>query len=450
MTPVTYLAEEPIPDVQERRTARRMNLADDLAAAAAAADHLAARRAELMDVLTRHESAETAADELDGSIDALRNLHREVQDLRAARAGRVAVFLPVNLPLYSLVLFAAIPSLAAEAVTVRGPAATEQWHKDVLVASGLGEYFTRLELIHCTRRTFIQDHVRRADTVIFTGRYENAEQVRRACPSALFVFEGSAPNPIVVGPRADLDASFDRIVAARLFNGGQDCAGPDAYLVHSSRADAFVARLRTTLAALPCGGYDNPLVRVGPILNPRPLRDLAQRLEAAAGDVVYGGGIDMEAATVQPTVIVRPLSRHDRLDEFFAPVFYILSTTTPPSSTPSSPATSTPRTPCTSRSSARTSRARCTRPPPSSSDRPSSTSNAETTPTAATGPTPITSPAATGSSRSRPSSSAPHSRDTLSRTTAATACQRLGTPSSSRFRLLRVLSMFPTWNTAKV
>ncbi|MFF1379108.1 aldehyde dehydrogenase family protein [Streptomyces sp. NPDC058308] len=335
MTHVTHTAHpvhateeptlEPTLGVQHLGTATWMNLPDALAAAAAAADRLVSRRAELMAVLTRHESAETAADELEGAVDALRNLHREVPDLRAARAGRVAVFLPVNLPLYSMVLFAAIPSLAAEAVTVRGPAATEQWHKDVLAASGLGEYFERLELVHRTRRAFIEDHVRHADTVIFTGRYENAEQVRRECPSALFVFEGSAPNPIVVGPRAGLDASFDRIVAARLFNGGQDCAGPDAYLVHSSRTDAFVARLRATLSALPCGSYDDPQVRVGPILNPRPLRDLAQRLEAVADDVVHGGGVDIPAATVQPTVIVRPLARHDRLVEFFAPVFYILS-----------------------------------------------------------------------------------------------------------------------------
>ncbi|WP_326762815.1 aldehyde dehydrogenase family protein [Streptomyces phaeochromogenes] len=299
---------------------RLLRLAADLAAA----EHIDTCRAELLEVLTRYESFETATDEIDRSLDTLRNLHREVPGLRTARAGRTAVFLPVNLPLYSLVLFAAVPSLAADSVTVRGPAATAEWHAQVLAVSGLGRYFPRLELVHTTRRTFIQDRVRDAATVIFTGRYENAEEVRRECPGALFLFEGSGPNPVVVGPRADLDASFERIVTARLFNGGQDCAGPDAYLVHTTRAEELLARLLATLAALPTGSYRDPLVRVGPVLNRGPLRDLAQRLDEVAHDVVIGGCIDMGTATVQPTVIVRPLSRHDRLVEFFAPVFYVL------------------------------------------------------------------------------------------------------------------------------
>ncbi|WP_168714769.1 aldehyde dehydrogenase family protein [Streptomyces sp. A0592] len=303
---------------------RLLRLAADLAAAAAAAEHLDAHRAELLDVLTRYESFEAATDEIGRSIDTLRNLHREVPGLRTARAGTTAVFLPVNLPLYSLVLFAAVPSLAADSLTARGPAATAEWHAQVLAVSGLRRYFPRLELVHTTRRAFLRDRVRDATTVIFTGRYENAESVRRECPRALFLFEGSGPNPIVVGPRADLDVSFDRIVTARLFNGGQDCAGPDAYLVHTSRAEEFLARLLATLAALPTGSYRDPLVRVGPVLNRAPLRDLARRLEEVAHDVVVGGAVDPGTATVQPTVVVRPLSHHDRLVEFFAPVFYIL------------------------------------------------------------------------------------------------------------------------------
>ncbi|MFE6912062.1 hypothetical protein [Streptomyces erythrochromogenes] len=158
--------------------ARLVRLAADLASAAAAADHIDAHRAELLDVLTRYESFEAATDEIDRSVDTLRNLHREVPGLRTARAGRTAVFLPVNLPLYSLVLFAAVPSLAADSVTVRGPAATAGWHAQVLAVSGLGRYFPRLELVHTP---------------------------------------------------------------------------PDAYMVHASRAEEFLARLLATLAALPAG-----------------------------------------------------------------------------------------------------------------------------------------------------------------------------------------------------
>ncbi|MFJ9619764.1 aldehyde dehydrogenase family protein [Streptomyces noursei] len=396
------MTQEAVYGIEQVRTERLVSLAADLAAAAAAADHLAAHHTELMKVLRRHESVETASDELDRSIDALRHLHREVPHLRAARAGRVAVFLPVNLPLYSMVLFAAIPSLTADTVTVRGPAATQQWHRDVLLASGLGTYFRRLELVHLTRRAFVQDYVRRADTVIFTGRPENAEQVRQECPSALFLFEGSGPNPIVVGPGVDLDTSFDRIIAPRLFNSGQDCAGPDAYLVHTSRADEFVARLRDTLSALPHGSYDNPLVRVGPILNQGPLRDLARRLETVANDVVHGGASTYEPHWYSPRSSTVPCPATTSSSNSSRRSSTSCATATPPNSTPSSTTTSTHRTPCTSPSSAKTYHHRCTPPPPSSSARPSWTSSAAMTPTAATDPRRTTSPEGNESLRPPP------------------------------------------------
>ncbi len=289
-----------------------------------AADHLERHRAELIDVLTRHESREAADDEIERSIGALRNIHRELPALRQAQAGNVAVYLPINLPLYSFVLFAAIPSLVASSVTVRAPANTVAWHREVLASSGLQQRFPRVRLVDATRRQFLSDYVQRADTVIFTGRYENGEAVRLECPDALFIFEGSGPNPIVIGPRADLGESFDRLVAPRLFNSGQDCAGPDAYLVHTGCADDFVQRLRTMLDGLATGHYADPNVRVGPILNRGTLKFLAARLHEVRDDIVYGGRVDLDTAHVQPTIIDRPIERHDRMFEFFAPVFNVM------------------------------------------------------------------------------------------------------------------------------
>ena len=74
--------------------------------------------------------------------------------------------------------------------------------------------------------------------MIFTGRYESAEEVDAQCPYGLFIFQGSGVNPVVVGPEANLSAEvLDHIVTSRAFNGGQDCAAPDAFLVHVQRAD---------------------------------------------------------------------------------------------------------------------------------------------------------------------------------------------------------------------
>jgi acyl-CoA reductase-like NAD-dependent aldehyde dehydrogenase len=141
----------------------------------------------------------------------------------------------------------------------------------------------------------------------------------------LFIFQGSGVNPIVIGPDADLnDEALAHIITARAFNGGQDCAAPDAFLVHARRADEFVDAIVSGANALVSGPYTDPTARVGKILNPNTLGAIAERLTALEADTVVGGSVDREAAYVAPTVIVRPIAEHDELMEFFAPVFYVL------------------------------------------------------------------------------------------------------------------------------
>src|SRR5262249_4902210 len=148
---------------------------------------------------------------------------------------------------------------------------------------------------------------------------------RQQCPDGLFIFQGSGVNPIVIGPAADLGPdTLANMVTARVFNGGQDCAAPDVFLVHASRADEFVDALIADAEQLVSGPFEHPAAGVGPILNPQPLPAIAERLAALADDTVLGGVVDREAAYVSPTVIVRPLAEHDELTEFFAPIFYVL------------------------------------------------------------------------------------------------------------------------------
>jgi acyl-CoA reductase-like NAD-dependent aldehyde dehydrogenase len=306
------------PPASDRRVIGRI-----LATAHAAADFIEQHRQEILAELTRHESHEAAEDEIARSVEALRHLYREHAHLGAG-VDSISVFLPINLPLYSLVLFAAIPSVVAKDVAVRSPAATPEWVRSVAAVSGLLRFFPGIRLLTVTRREFVQSHAAAADVVIFTGRYENAERVRILCKNALFIYEGSGPNPIVIGPGADVRRDIHRIVAPRLFNGGQDCAGPDAYLVHSSVCGLFTAEVRAVLGELRTGSYHDPAVRVGKILNRGPLPQLEQRLRVLAPYITAGGRVHHDSGFVDPTLICRPITDHDCLDEFFAPVFYVL------------------------------------------------------------------------------------------------------------------------------
>jgi acyl-CoA reductase-like NAD-dependent aldehyde dehydrogenase len=298
---------------------------DDLVLAERCAEYLERNQEAIRRILVRHESHETAVAEIESSIDALRNLHRELVYLRRRRVDTIAVFLPINLPLYSLMLFAAIPSLMADRVDVRLPAATPEWIREVAAAARLHEFFPRMRLHELTRRKFIETLANPAEAVVFTGRYESAEEVRQQCPQSVFVFQGSGVNPIVIGARAELSGEvLDNMVTARLFNGGQDCAAPDVFLVHASKIDEFVSATTARLAGTKAGSYEDPAVRVGTILNPNPLRDLAQRMKALKDDTVLGGDLDVDAAFVSPTIVVRPIADHDEVTEFFAPIFYVL------------------------------------------------------------------------------------------------------------------------------
>jgi aldehyde dehydrogenase (NAD+) len=298
---------------------------DDLVLAERCADYIERHHEAIRQVLIRHESHETAIAEIESSIDALRNVHRELAYMRKRRVDSVAVFLPINLPLYSLVLFAAVPSLMAERVDVRLPAATPDWIREVADVAGLHVHFPHMHLHEATRRNFVDNVAYPAEAVIFTGRYESAEQVRAQCPNSLFIFQGSGVNPIVIGSKAELsDDVVENIVTTRLFNGGQDCAAPDAFLVHGSKVDEFVTAIADRMALLATGSYDDPSVRVGRILNPGPLKDLKERMRQLEDDVIFGGIVDVENAYVEPTMIVRPIADHDEVTEFFAPIFYLL------------------------------------------------------------------------------------------------------------------------------
>lgn len=300
----------------------------DVGRAHDAAGRLDMRRSEVLRVLTERESWETALDEIERTLDTLRNVHREQVHLGAAHVDTIAVFLPINLPLYSLTLFAAIPSLMAQRVVVRAPAAWPDWVSAVMDVSGLAESFPGIELLRADRRIFVADVAAAADVIVFTGRHANAEQVRAHCPHGLFIYEGAGPNPIVVGPDADVARDIERLARPRLFNSGQDCAGPDAYLIHESMTGAFVAELHELLDGLPAGDYSDPNVRVGPALNRQPLASLAEWVNRQRGRVLRGGTVDLSTGVVEPTIILERLGDAEQpLLELFSPIFYMLEYT---------------------------------------------------------------------------------------------------------------------------
>lgn len=78
------------------------------------------REERIVDILTRYEPYSAARDEIERSLITLRGIEKEFSRVRSPRrVGAISTFFPINLPLYSLVLFAIAPSYFTNSLYMR-------------------------------------------------------------------------------------------------------------------------------------------------------------------------------------------------------------------------------------------------------------------------------------------------------------------------------------------
>lgn len=280
---------------------------------------------EIVSILANYETYTTAKDETERSLITLRGLGKEMSRVKTVKkANIISTFFPINLPLYSLVLFAIAPSYFADIVYVRvsghiGPVLQELSEK-----LGLKELFSNIELKSYERKRFSDECVKKSDIILFCGRYENALAIREDNPDALFIYNGSGINPAIVTSDVDVDMAVGRIVEMRTFNSGQDCAGTDCIFVEQSIRDMFLEKLYSQLSKLKSGQYGDKSVDIGPIIRSDYVKILEGFLDDNRSNVVYEGSIGENIVT--PFVISKDISEHvGEFTELFAPVFYVLT-----------------------------------------------------------------------------------------------------------------------------
>ena len=80
----------------------------------------------LQEVLTDIESFPTYKHELWLTQDCLKNIDIEMPYLSNTNVDSISVFLPLNLPLYSITIFCIVPSLMSTALYFRPPTLLEE------------------------------------------------------------------------------------------------------------------------------------------------------------------------------------------------------------------------------------------------------------------------------------------------------------------------------------
>lgn len=293
------------------------------------AEHLESNASNIHQVLRQCQSKEVVDDEIERSIETMRHLS-EIQKyfLATTLSQKTAVFLPLNLPLYSFVLFAAMPAYQSVAVTIRAPQRMRTIFNELWDTLALKDFYENVSLFEGTRDHFLTNHCKQASVVLFTGKYENYLKVRKECgKETLILFNGVGHNPLVITPSADIELAVEKTLRVKLFNNGQDCAGPDVILVHSSIVDSYLKKLYVRLAKTRCDvSYKDDDVVVGPLFEPTSLLHAVSTISHMRNNgasISYGGQIDLNHNVMHPCVIRTTLRQYRNYTELYSPLILV-------------------------------------------------------------------------------------------------------------------------------
>lgn len=285
---------------------------------------LCQRKKNIGSILVQYETAVMVEDEFKRCFELLANLEEQQEYLIHKYKNALASFLPLNQPLYSLMLQVFIPSLIMERVYYRPPALLEELH--VALRNELQLVLSNAELCTTSRKKFINDFVNKSDIVNFTGKYENVIDLINKLPSNIaVVYNGSAINPIVVSIDADIDLAVEDTINARLYNSGQDCMAPACIFLDYRITPAFLEALNTKLSSVIVGRNENSLSAVGPMIEYSSIEHFSRIKETYGSNILWGGNFDRNKNFIYPTVFYFEHVTLENQNVYYAPYFWIMS-----------------------------------------------------------------------------------------------------------------------------
>lgn len=301
------------------------------------ADIIETRFEDLAEILLEYESYEVVQDETARTLDLLRNLKENKKYFRL-RVGAVTSFLPRNQPLYTFACFVIIPSLMASEVYFRIPCGMRNFFPKALALLDIHKLFPNIFVSSKQRLEFLLDRsallvnpkteesIPVTDVVIFTGTSAHADQLRMVFDKqTLFIANGAGHNPIVISEDADLSKAVEAVLLLQFYNQGQDCAAPNAILVHKAVLSNFFNMLRGSVSSVKIGHYRDRICRIGPISEPKDLIRIQDFLVEHRKwlDSSTPGIIRTSDAIVEPTIICKPLATGGNFREIFTPIIFV-------------------------------------------------------------------------------------------------------------------------------
>ncbi|GAC67994.1 NAD-dependent succinate-semialdehyde dehydrogenase [Gordonia soli] len=134
--------------------------------------------------------------------------------------------------------------------------------------------------------------------------------------------------PFIVFDDADVDAAVEGAFAAKMRNGGEACTAANRFLVQSSVAEEFTAKLTEKMSAVRLGaGYDDG-VTLGPLVSAAQRDKVADAVETAIADgarVRLGGKVPEGRGFFYPATVLDQVDPYSTVTrgEIFGPVAVI-------------------------------------------------------------------------------------------------------------------------------
>jgi len=257
----------------------------------------------------------------------VQQVRKKIGLVRRIPSGPILAITPFNFPL-NLVLHKVAPALAVGATVVLKPAPqtplTSVLLAEVLRDAGLPEGV--LTVVHCdvdVADAMVRDE--RLHIVTFTGSAAVGWHIKNAAGRKKALLELGGNGAVIVDADGDVDRAVSCSVRGGVVFAGQYCIGVQRILVHESRYEEFLGKLREQVGAVVVGDPLQDGVECGPVIDARS----ADRIEAWIGEAVEAGatvevGGTREGNIIAPTVLsgVKPGMKVED-EEIFGPVVTI-------------------------------------------------------------------------------------------------------------------------------
>jgi len=298
--------------------------------AAINADHGGSKLRGLADTMTVFGDAELALANVDSWAAPETVPHDSMLGksmIRKEPKGIVLNIAPWNYPV-SLALQPMVAAIAAGNCCVIKPSEVST-HSATLISKLVAEYMDT-RAIKCVEGGIPETQGlldQRFDHIMYTGNGAVARIVMSKAAKHLtpVTLELGGKSPVYVDSTASIDATVNRISAAKWLNAGQTCVAPDYVLVHKSKHDELVKGLQGVINK---DFSSNPKdSEFGRLINERHVGRVQSLLESTSGNVINGGLDTVDAAGhyIAPTLVLNPKEGEGIMkQEIFGPVLPIL------------------------------------------------------------------------------------------------------------------------------